>query len=50
MTPHEEEMLEEIQTLHARLATSERGRLLWKLLAIGSLLVIGFLGWKLLQG
>ncbi|MDF1813396.1 MAG: hypothetical protein P1V20_14460 [Verrucomicrobiales bacterium] len=45
MTPHEEEMLEEIQTLHARLARSEKSRLKWMLIAVVSLLATGFMVW-----
>jgi hypothetical protein len=45
MTPHEEEMLEEIKGLHARLAKSEKSRLKWILISILCFLVIGFLLW-----
>lgn len=45
MTPHEEEMLTEIQTLHARLAKAERAKLKWMFFTILSLAALGFVIW-----
>ncbi|MDF1754753.1 MAG: hypothetical protein P1U89_18350 [Verrucomicrobiales bacterium] len=46
MTPHEEEMLTEIQDLHARLARSEKGRLKWMLISFLALAALGFMIWR----
>lgn len=40
MSPHEEEMHEEIRDLHLNYAKAERARLGWKFLAILSLLAL----------
>ena len=45
MSPHEKELLEEIETLHDRLRKSEGAKLRWIFISLLSIAAVAFLLW-----